>query len=251
MRGSTAIALSIGIGALIGATVMGVPAIRNQLITAPATTQTQTATADVAVTKTPDAETLAATVPSAPAFDVKAALQDRVLGNPDAPVTFYDYSSLSCPHCAQFHTTTLTQIRQHYIDKGTVKMVFRPFPLNESALMGEKIARCAPADQYFNMLDLLFKNQDKWAFDSNAKENLRQIVKVAGINDELFDSCMANTELEKGIMDIASQGVERHNLKGTPSFVFGSDMPNSEVVAGELDFSSFSKRLDDLLAKQQ
>ncbi len=275
MRGSSAIALSIGIGAVIGAIVMGVPAIRQHLapapvaVTAPVTRATPAAPAvttaatpaatpvaekatetapPVATPATPTAAPVTAVSTTGSTLDVKAALADRVLGNPDAPVTFYDYSSLSCPHCAQFHTTTLIQIKQHYIDDGKVKMVFRPFPLNEPALQGEKIARCAPPEQYFQILDLLFSKQDQWVFAPDVKSALRQMVKVAGITDKMFDDCMANSELEKGIMQIASDGVARHNLKGTPTFIFGSDMPNADTVAGEISYETFSQKLDALLS---
>jgi protein-disulfide isomerase len=290
MRGSSALALSLAIGAVIGATVMGVPAIRQHFIPAPvasapvAAPVPDAASAVVAEKRAPEPEAakpvevpqpapadtaarIAAPAPAAdnsvPAptptatigeniakFDVKKALQDRVLGNPDAPVTFYDYSSLSCPHCADFHTKTLLQIRRDYIDPGKVKMVFRPFPLNEPALLGEKIARCVPEDQYFKVLDMLFSNQDKWVYAANVKDALRQMTKVAGVTDALFDSCMANNELEQGIMQIASEGVARHNLKGTPTFVFGSDMPNADTVAGEISYQQFAQKLDALLNGQ-
>ena len=37
----------------------------------------------------------------------EAALEDRVMGDADAPVTIIEYASLTCPHCATFHRETL------------------------------------------------------------------------------------------------------------------------------------------------
>jgi protein-disulfide isomerase len=264
MRNSTVLISALVIGALIGGGAMGIPSIRQKLIApqqaAPAPVEqaasqapqaeTEQATTETAAPTATAAETTPAQVEQvtpAAGFNVKTALQDRVLGDANAPVTFYDYSSLSCPHCADFHNNVLPEIKRTYIDSGKVKMVFRPFPLNEPALMAEKLARCVPESEYFPMLDLLFSNQKKWLY-GNPEQNLRQLVKVAGVTDELFDSCIANKELEEGIIAMARQGSQTFNIKGTPTFVFGEDNTTGEVVAGENNYPAFSARLDKLLS---
>jgi protein-disulfide isomerase len=269
MRSSTVLISAIVIGALLGGAVMGIPSLRHRLIpvttastdiaapVATATTETTTPAAPgTPVATAPDTTATAATAPAAGTptastikIDVEAALTERTLGDKNAPVVFYDYSSLSCPHCAEFHTTVLSRLKSRYIDSGKVKMVFRPFPLNEPALMGEKIARCLPESEYFTMLDLLFSSQEKWVF-GDTKANLRQVVKVAGVTDALFDACINNKELEDGIVAISQKGVEKFNIKGTPTFIFGSDGPDGEIVTGETDYDSFSQRLDGLLTQK-
>ena len=44
------------------------------------------------------------------------ALEDRVMGDPNAPVTLVEYASLACHHCADFHKKTLPQIKERFID---------------------------------------------------------------------------------------------------------------------------------------
>lgn len=268
MRNSTALISAIVIGALIGGVTMGIPSIRHRLIpattTAAATTETAPAqTAENKAAPAPEQQEAtpaqnntestdtanaakANTITPSAGIDTKTALKDRVLGNADAPLTFYDYSSLSCPHCADFHTNVLPRIKRDYIDTGKVKMVFRPFPLNQPALLGEQIARCVPEEEYFPMLDLLFTNQEKWVF-GDAKANLRQMVKVAGVTDALFDECLKNKLLEQGIVDIASDGSKRFEIKGTPTFIIGEDNSKGEIVSGETDYDSFSQKLDKIL----
>ena len=72
---------------------------------------------------------------------------DRVLGNDSAPVTIVEYSSLSCPHCAEFHEKTMPELEKKYIDSGQVRFLVRPFPLNEPALMGSMLTYCVPKDK--------------------------------------------------------------------------------------------------------
>ncbi|MEJ2016678.1 MAG: thioredoxin domain-containing protein [Limibacillus sp.] len=81
---------------------------------------------------------------------------DRVLGDPEAPVTILEYSSLTCPHCASFHTQTLPQVKEEWIDTGKAKLVYRHFPLDRLALYAAMTASCLPTDRaYFAFLDVL------------------------------------------------------------------------------------------------
>src|SRR5438067_6939922 len=87
---------------------------------------------------------------------------DRILGKPDAPVTIIEYASLTCPHCAHFTTDVLPQLKEKWIDAGKAKLVLRDFPLDEPALRAAMVARCAPAERYFPLIDTLFASQEKW-----------------------------------------------------------------------------------------
>ena len=55
---------------------------------------------------------------------------DRILGNPNAPITIVEYASLTCPHCAHFTDEILPQIKKTWIDTGKAKLVLRDFPLD-------------------------------------------------------------------------------------------------------------------------
>src|ERR1700674_4547175 len=57
---------------------------------------------------------------------------DRVLGQPDAPITIIEYASLSCPHCAHFATDVLPKLKEKWIEPGKAKLVLRAFPLDEA-----------------------------------------------------------------------------------------------------------------------
>ena len=89
-------------------------------------------------------------------------LPERVLGNGAAPVTIYDYSSLTCPHCADFHSRILPEIKKRAIDTGKAKLIFRDFPLDKPALQASVLAHCATLEpQFYPLLDVLFQSQEK------------------------------------------------------------------------------------------
>jgi protein-disulfide isomerase len=77
-------------------------------------------------------------------------------------VTIVEYASMTCPHCAHFHATTLPELKTKYIDTGKVRLILREFPFDPRAEAGFMLARCSK-DNYFPMVDVLFKQQNNWA----------------------------------------------------------------------------------------
>ena len=57
-------------------------------------------------------------------------------------MTIKVFSSLTCPHCANFHTNIYEKLKEEYIDKGLVKFEHHAFPLDLAALNAEVIVRC-------------------------------------------------------------------------------------------------------------
>ena len=90
---------------------------------------------------------------------VPPPLGDRVLGNPDAKVTMIEYASATCPHCAHFSNNTFPTLKTEYIDTGKVKYIFREFPFDDLALAAFMLARCAPEDKYYPMIEVLYEQQ--------------------------------------------------------------------------------------------
>ena len=44
------------------------------------------------------------------------------MGSSDAKVTVKVFSSLTCPHCANFHNEIFSNLKKDYIDKGLVNL---------------------------------------------------------------------------------------------------------------------------------
>jgi protein-disulfide isomerase len=90
-------------------------------------------------------------------------LGDKVLGSATAPVTIVEYASVTCPHCASFHSQTYPKLKEKYIDTGKVRLVFREFPTGpvNASIAGFMLARCS-GDKYFPMIDAMFEQQQVW-----------------------------------------------------------------------------------------
>ena len=91
-------------------------------------------------------------------------LPDLIIGNADAPITVVEYASMTCGHCANFHTNVFPTLKEKYVDTGKVRFIMREFPLDNLAAAASMLARCAGEGKAFPLISALFAKQDDWAF---------------------------------------------------------------------------------------
>jgi protein-disulfide isomerase len=179
--------------------------------------------------------------------DAQTVLQitkdDRILGNPEAPITIVEYASLTCPHCAHFANDVLPDIKKEWIDTGKAKLVLRDYPLDEPALRAAMIARCAPPDRYYAFVDTFFAAQEKWV-RGDYREALGRLAKLGGMGTEEFDACLKNTELENKIVGGRLKATQELDVSSTPTFFV-----NGSKLAGAPTKEEFEKLLSGLAAK--
>lgn len=173
-------------------------------------------------------------------IDLEAALAERVLGNPDAPVRISEHSSFTCPHCATFHKTTYSALKSEYIDTGKAYLVFSDFPLNAPAMHASMIARCLPIDNYFNFVDMLYARQEEWAFEHNYMDFLTARAGEYGLDSEGVAACMNNRALQEGIVARMQAAQKAWQISSTPSFVIN----NQTVITGAKPLSDFTVAIE-------
>ncbi|MCA0277710.1 MAG: DsbA family protein [Proteobacteria bacterium] len=168
-------------------------------------------------------------------------LPDMVLGKADAPVTIVEYASMTCPHCAHFHETTLPALKTKYIDTGKARLIYREFPFDPLAEAGFMLARCSK-DNYFPMVDVLFKQQSNWAASQNPKDALLQISKLAGFTQESFEACLTDQKLLDDIRAVRARGEKDFKVDSTPTFFI-----NGKVYKGAMTIDEMSAIIDGML----
>jgi len=188
-------------------------------------------------------------VPVDPAVaDAQTVLQitrdDRVLGNPAAPITIIEYASLTCPHCAHFANDVLPELKREWIDTGKAKLVLRDFPLDGPALRAAMIARCAPPDRFYAFADTFFASQDKWATTKDYREALARLAKLGGMGKDEFETCLNNTTLENRIVEQRLVASQELDINSTPTFFI-----NGSKFSGAPTAEEFNKVLSNLAAK--
>ncbi|MBN9249938.1 MAG: disulfide bond formation protein DsbA [Mesorhizobium sp. 61-13] len=169
------------------------------------------------------------------------ALPDKVLGKDDAKVTIVEYASMTCPHCAHFHETTFPELKTKYIDSGKVRFIFREFPFDPRAEAGFMLARCA-GDNYFPMVDVLFKQQQTWAAAENVKDAMFQLSKLAGFTQESFNACLTDQALLEQVRAVQKRGADEFKVDSTPTFFI-----NGKTYKGALSIEEMSAIIDPLV----
>ncbi|MCW5724636.1 MAG: DsbA family protein [Maricaulaceae bacterium] len=164
---------------------------------------------------------------------------DLAFGAADAPVTVIEYASFTCPHCAAFHAETWPRLKEHYVQTGKVRFIFRDFPLDEPALRASMLARCAGAGRYYSFVEVIFSQQLNWARSPDPVAALGQLAKLGGIGEAEFRACMANKTLEDAILKMRLDGANEYKINSTPSFVIGG-----KVHPGALPFAEMEKLIN-------
>lgn len=170
------------------------------------------------------------------------ALPDIVQGKADAPVTIVEYASMTCTHCAAFHTETYPTLLSKYIETGKVKFILREFPLDPLATAGFMLARCSGPDKRSAVVDLLFTQQKNWAFVDKPLEALSGILKQTGMSKESFETCLKDQKLYDQVNQVRDAGSQKFGVSATPTFYF-----NGTKVSGELTPDGLTKILDPML----
>jgi protein-disulfide isomerase len=180
----------------------------------------------------------------APASAAEATLTETALGDPNAPVTIVEYSSLTCPHCAAFHRETLPQVKTSYIDTGKVRFVYRDFPLGKLALAAAVVGRCVDPSRHFAFIDMLYRDQDTWSQSRDPLAELKLRAQLAGLSDSQVEACLGNKPLIQAVQQRAQEGQQRYGIDSTPSFIV-----NGKKISGEQSFEAFSRAIDAALAE--
>jgi protein-disulfide isomerase len=169
-------------------------------------------------------------------------LGERALGDPAAKVTVVEYASMTCSHCAAFHDETFTPFKEKYVDTGKVRFIFREFPLDALATSAFMLARCVPEDRYFPVVDILFRQQQNWAFVDDPAKALFNVVKQAGFTQESFRASLTNQKILDGVNSVKDRGSNEFGVASTPTFFI-----NGKKMSGALSLEDMDKEIEPLL----
>ena len=139
---------------------------------------------------------------------------DRVLGRADAPVTVIEYASVTCPHCAAWHTEVFPDFKARFIETGRVRYVYREFLTGpaELSFAGALLARCAPANRFFDVVGALMEGQATLYASRDANAWLSAGARAGGLDGATASTCLrdpaAAAALNARLDESTTAGVE-------------------------------------------
>ena len=168
-----------------------------------------------------------------------------VLGQDKAPVKIKIFSSLTCPHCANFHINVVSEIKKEYIETGKVQLIFIDFPLDQVAFNASKLLHCLDKKKQILFLDTIYETQNKWMSGSNIKDinkNLKKIVMDFGINPTQFDKCLIDETISDKILSGRIDANQKYSIDSTPTIII-----NEKKLEGAASFENIRKKIEKLI----
>ena len=164
------------------------------------------------------------------------------VGNENAKVTVKVFSSLTCPHCANFHNKVFLNLDKEFISNGKVRYEHHGFPLDLAALNAEKILGCVESrESKLNLLNELYKKQDTWASGSDINSINQKIFKISnnyGLNNDKNNSCLNDQNLEDEILNARIDANKKYSIEATPTIFV-----NEKKYNGKHNYEDFKKEI--------
>ena len=179
-------------------------------------------------------------------FSVNAENRILSIGDSDAKITVKVFTSLTCPHCANFHKNIFENLKKEYIDKGLVKFEHHGFPLDLAALNAEIIVRChEDKNKSFQLLGEIYKKQNQWAVGSDINiinESIKKIGLDSGLSNKKMDSCLSSEIAQDEILNERIEAQKKYKIQSTPTIFI-----NKKQYEGSHEYKKFKKAIDKLL----
>lgn len=166
-------------------------------------------------------------------------LPDMALGAARAPITIVEYSSMTCPHCADFEENVFPMLQSKYIDTGKVRFVSREFPLDIKAAAASMLARCAAdgdGPKYFEATTMLFKQQGPLM--ERTTDTLKAVGGRFGLNEQAVEACVKDQALLDKLSADQRFALDELKVDATPTFFI-----NGERLKGSMSFEEFEAKL--------
>ena len=166
--------------------------------------------------------------------------------NSNSMVTVKVFSSLTCPHCADFHGKIYEKLEKEYISVGKVKFEHHSFPLDVAALNAEKILQCNENSQVnLKFLTEMYKKQNSWSKGSDINiinNSIKAIGKEFSLTENEMNKCLKDKALEEKILNERIEAQKNYKISSTPTVYI-----NEKKYGGSRDYKSFKKEIDKIL----
>ena len=168
------------------------------------------------------------------------------VGSSDSKITVKVFSSLTCPHCANFHINIFEKLKKEYIDTGVVKFEHHSFPLDLAALNAEIIVRChSNGIKKFHLLGEIYKKQSQWAIGSDINiinESIKKIGLDSGLKNSKMNECLKDENLQEEILNERIEAQKKYKIESTPTIYI-----NEKQYKDKHEYIQFKKAIEKLL----
>ena len=178
--------------------------------------------------------------------DVLAA---RTKGRPDAPVVVYEMADFQCPACRVFAMQTMPLIDREFVATGKVRWVYVHFPLTSihpNAAPAAEFATCAARQgKFWQLHDLLYEHQDKWAALADPTAYFLGLGDSAGLDHARLSRCAQDNSARSEVEADHARAL-RSGARSTPSFYV-----EGGLIKGAAPIAVFRQVLDSIYRRKR
>ena len=161
--------------------------------------------------------------------------------DPEPKIVIKVFSSLTCPHCADFHLNVMPKLLEKYVLSEKVLIKLMDFPLDLSGLKAAQIQKCLPLEAQKSYLDEIYKTQPQWTTAKTLKElesNIEKITSKLGLQGKDFQDCLKNKKNEDAVLQSRIKAQSKYEIDATPT-----------LIINEKKFKGSTKELETYIDK--
>ncbi len=161
----------------------------------------------------------------------------------EAPIKIKVFSSLTCPHCAEFHNAVMPKLIKDFVAPGKISITLMDYPLDLPSLKAAQLTKCLTKDNQKLYLDEVYKTQSQWLAAKTLEDvylNLEKITKKFGLEKEEFRACLMNKKFEDTVLKSRIDAQSKYEINATPTVVI-----NEKKFEGS--FEELIKHIEKLL----
>ena len=176
-------------------------------------------------------------------LDIEKILEDRKIGNDNAPIKIVKYASFTCGHCAIMNNKTMPEIKKQFVDTGIAQITYKSFPLDEHSMLATLMVQCAPKDKFLELYETLYQRQQDWFKSGNSIEFLANIAELTGVSREKFEACTNNQELKAALTKDMKESYTKYQINAVPALVIND---GEKVVIGYKTVEQLAEIINDV-----
>ena len=177
-----------------------------------------------------------------------------ILWNPDAEISFIEYSDLECPFCRKLHQAwTIDQILKEY--GGKVNFIFKHFPLyfHPQAQMEAEAAECVAElgwkNKYYEFITKTFNNTQ-----SNGRsftvDTIADLAWTIWVDKAKVKECIKSWKYTSKVKNQEQEWANVFKVTWTPGNVILNNKTGKwTILPGAYPYAAFKQKIDNLLSK--
>ncbi len=166
----------------------------------------------------------------------------QILWNPDAQISWVEYSDMDCPYCKRLHNSwAVEKILKNYVWK--VNFIFKQFPVHSPMKAAANICvwKLWWSKKYYTFIDELFNS------NLSSSEDVAKLAWSLWLDSDKILSCM-NSKDTKNLVLLQTKEAEAFWINWTPgNILINNKTWNWDKLPWAYPYEAFKNKIDNLL----